>query len=382
MISVTELASAIEPTLIRQITDRAGPSSLHLGLGQPDLPMSKPVRDAIAAFAADGAAPYSPNLGTAACRRAVAAHEGAAAEEVMVTCGVQEALAVAIFGLVERGGEVLVPDPGFPAYANLVRAAGAEPVPYRLGAGWRLDPDAVVEAAGPKTTAMVLNTPSNPTGAVHAADDLEEVLGWCAEHDVTWISDEIYEDFTYDGPHVSARDFPASCDQGVKLSGLSKSHAMMGLRLGWLIGPAETIERLKPLHQHLVTCAPTVSQRAAIAALGSHGEIVASARTVFRERRDRMMALAGAIPGISFAEPAGAFYLLLDVSQYADAEGGSLPLSQAILSEVDVVTIPGRGFGEAGEGHLRLAYTVGVNILEEAMERLTRFFEGRSRRTG
>ncbi|MBA2661272.1 MAG: pyridoxal phosphate-dependent aminotransferase [Bradymonadaceae bacterium] len=376
LLALSQCASAIEPTLIRTLRERARPDSLDLGLGQPDLLVASEVREAVAAHIAAGAAPYSANLGLGPTREAVASHYGVDAARVMITCGVQQALAVAIFGMIDAGDDVLVPEPGFPAYPNLVRAAGGRPVPYRLDCakGWRLEAEAVERALTPKTRAIILNSPSNPTGAIFGRDDLKAVLDLVAGRGIAWISDEIYEDYIYGDRHHSPLDFGEHRDGGVKLGGLSKSHHMMGWRLGWLLGPEGLVEGLKPLHQHMVTCAPTPAQVAAVVALKHHERLVAETLAVFERRRAQTIAACRAIPGVDFAEPLGAFYLFLDVRAHANTLGTSLQLAYRVLDEANVVTIPGSGFGSGGEGFLRIAYTLDEARLGEALRRLKGFF--------
>jgi aspartate/methionine/tyrosine aminotransferase len=355
--------------LIRQITDRARPTSLHLGLGQPDLPLSEAARRALGDVRD---APYTSNRGDAELVERLRRRTGS---EVIVTCGVQEALAVAILGLVSPGADVLVPDPGFPAYPNLVRAAGANPIPYRLGPRFALDPERVDDAWTDDTVAVLLNSPSNPTGAVADPVALNAVVAICEERGVFWVSDEIYEDFVWEGRHHSAREFG---EQGIVVSGLSKSHAAMGLRIGWLSGPAETVDALVPLHQHLVTCAPTISQKAAVAMLDEHIDQVTHVRRVFQARRRRLLECVAQWPNVPAPSVEGAFYAFVDVRQLLDEGESSLDLALAILEEADVVTIPGSGFGEAGEGFLRLAYTVEEDMLEDALQRVGGYLRKRS----
>jgi aspartate aminotransferase len=293
----------------------------------------------------------------------------------MLTVGVQEAMAVALLGTVDPGDDVLVPDPGFPAYANLVRAAGGRPVSYPLTADFGLDPDAVEACATEDTRVIVLNSPSNPTGGVIGREALARLTRWCAERDILWVSDEIYEDFVWEGEHVSPREVAPEGAAGIVLGGLSKMCAMMGWRLGWLVSSVPVVEGLKPLHQHLVTCAPTLAQHAAIAALGTHESIVADIRAEFAVRRGVLLDILGEMSTMKMAAPAGAFYAFPDVSDWAEAFGGSLALCQALLAEEDVVTIPGAGFGRLGEGHLRIAYTIDAEQLTDALERVVRFLD-------
>ena len=374
----SDRAQSIEPTLIRALRSKMGPSTIDFGLGQTDLAVSESVRRRMQGRWSESlTAPYTPNAGSLQARRAVAAHVGAQADEIMLTCGVQEGLAVSILGLCNPGDEVLVPDPGFPAYANLVRAAGARPVAYPLKAptprspGWALDAAAVADRIGDDTALLVLNNPSNPTGSVHGADSLRETLEVAAGRGIGWISDEIYEDYVYDPPFVSAAD--VSSDRGIVLSGLSKSHHMMGWRLGWMIAPAETIEALTPLHQHLVTCAPRPAQEAAIAALDDHDEAMRKTLSVFKTRRRQVL---DGVDDLSLGSPAsvdGAFYLFLDVRPWLDAFENTADMARALLDEEDVMVIPGEGFGAGGLGHLRLAFTIGGGELNEGIRRIHAF---------
>lgn len=367
----SRFAQSIHPTLIRVVSERARPTSLHLGLGQPDLPLAPWARDALASVSL---APYGPNRGRPELVERIATKYGGAG--VIVTSGTQEALSLAVLGLVEPGWDVLVPDPGFPAYPNLVRAAGARPVPYALGDAFALDVDEVLAAWTPATRAVVLNSPSNPTGAVASEAATRAVVALCEDRGAFFISDEIYEDFVWEGAHFSPSAFGWN---GVVASGLSKSHAAMGLRVGWLAGPAEVLDRLVPLHQHLVTCASWASQQAAIAMLDHHEEQVASMTRVFGQRRDVTRASISSWP-VPPPRLDGAFYAFVDV-RGALAEGEStLDLALRILEEQDVVTIPGAGFGARGEGFLRLAYTVEQTILTEALHRVGDFLLERSTR--
>lgn len=361
-------AEAIIPSAIRDLTERAGPQSLHLGLGQPDTPMHpsvlEAIRDAIAPLAN-----YGPNLGTLQARKAVADHYGVELDSVLITAGVQEGLALSVLGLVEPGQKVLVPNPGFPAYPNLVRAAHATPVYYDLGGDWSLDLQRIEASWEVGVKAIIINSPGNPTGAVFTEAEIRKLVEWCEEREITIISDEIYEDFVYEGVHFSA--FEASNSSVIRLSGLSKSHSMMGWRLGWLIAEPSFVQGLKGLHQHLVTSAVVPIQDVIPTALAVHGEHTRAAVKTFSTRRDTLIqALRAEWPQMPEAVTAGAFYLLLDVRTASDRFGGSYPLALNILQEIDVVAIPGSGFGSGAEGYLRLAYTVEESKLEVAGARL------------
>ena len=376
MTRISARARAIEPSMIRTLRDLAGPDCIDLGLGQADLKVHPDALEAAHEVLREGHAPYSPNLGLSSLREAVGERYGIGGEQVMVTCGVQEGLAVAMLGLIEPGDEVLVPDPGFPAYPNLVRAAGGVPVTYALSAqDWGLDTEAVRAAITPRTRAILVNSPGNPTGALVDAPALARLVPIILEHDLLWISDEIYEDYIYEGEHASLADFAEVAHLGVRLSGLSKSHHMMGWRIGWLTGPQELVEELKPLHQHLVTCAPTLAQRAGAAALRHHAEVVANNMRIFHERRALALKMCAQIPGVVPSKAQGAFYIMLSVHTFlGDEHASCLDVARALLEQERVVTIPGAGFGPAGAGYLRIAYTVDVALLHTAFGRMGEFF--------
>lgn len=381
-LSPSARARSIEPTLIRALRAGMGPETIDFGLGQTDLPVSAAAaRGAAAVLHAGARAPYTPNAGLGEARAAVASHVGCAPDEVMLTCGVQEALAVSLLGLVEPGDEVLVPDPGFPAYANLVRACGATPVAYPLappaasGEPWALDLDAIAERIGPSSRLIILNNPSNPTGSLHSGEELGRLAALIERHDLAWLEDAIYEDYIWSGVFATLSSLESMQARGVRVSGLSKSHHVMGWRIGWMVAPAETIAALTPLHQHLVTCAPLPAQLALIEALKTHEEAMADARVILASRRQTVQRLLGPVEGLKVGAMQGAFYAFVDVRPWQGRFGSSRALAEALLAEQDVLVIPGEGFGEHGQGFVRIAYTVGEPALSQGLSRITTFLE-------
>lgn len=379
--ALSSRARAIEPTLIRSLRSKMGPETIDFGLGQADLPVSTVVKEALLQdWKEEIFAPYTPNAGLIEAREAVGRHCGVQAKEVLLTCGVQEALAVTIFGFLEHGDEVLVPDPGFPAYENLVRAAGGIPVPYRLRPpdesfrGWKLDLEEALKGITSSTKLAILNNPSNPTGTVLGRESLASFLNALEDQGVVWISDEIYEDYDWGGSFTTAREL-APHGSGLTLSGLSKSHHLMSWRLGWILGPEEIIEGLTPLHQHLVTSAPLPAQRAAIAALGSHHEAFSETAHHFRRRREIGLETLEDLEVIYPEGAGGAFYFFLDLRPWMSTFPNTLALAEALLREEDVMTVPGEGFGKQGLGHLRLAYTIEEKKLRTGLIRVRRFLE-------
>ncbi len=376
-IHIARRARVIEPTMIRSLRSEMKPSTIDFGIGQGDLPVADPV---LQQWRHQGpvSAPYTPNAGLDEARAAVAAHEECRPEEVILTCGVQQGLALALYGLCDDGDEVLIPDPGFPAYANLVRSAGATPVSYPLRPptenrpGWQLDVEAIDARLSSSTRALLLNNPGNPTGSVFQPQALQALVSTLAARSIPYISDEIYGDYDWVDRFRSLRRLPDS-GPGITLSGLSKSHHLMGWRLGWLISDAATVESLTPLHQHLVTCAPRPAQEAAIAALAHHDSVMEENHRVFGGRRQRVIDVLGdEVDGLTEA-CAGAFYCCLDVRPWLESFGDTATMARQLLDQEDVMVIPGEGFGPQGLGHLRIAYTIGEPQLSEGLKRIQQF---------
>ena len=342
-------------TLIRRIFEAAPTGAVNLGLGEPEGPTPEQVAEGGLRSVREGRTGYTPTAGRRDLLEAIAAGrtEAVSPEHVVVTAGSQEALFAALMLFVEPGREVLVPDPGYPAYPNIVELLGGIPVRYTLeaSAGYRLDAAVVLEGITADTCAVILNAPANPTGAMHRRDQLELLLAGLRERGLPFISDEIYSGLAWEQPCMSPAEL--SPDGGIVVSGLSKTHAMTGWRIGWAIAPRGLVEPLTAVHQHLVTCAPSISQGAALAALAPGG-VQAAGR--IRERLARGLELMdrelGKLPGIRYRRPDGGFYFFIQVSGCTDSER----LAFSILEQEQVVTIPGVAFGPGGEGCLRLSF--------------------------
>ena len=358
---------SLERTLIRRIFDAAPAGSLNLGLGQPDLATPETICAAGVAAIEERRTGYTPTAGDPELRARIAERYPTITpgpEGVLVTVGSQEALFVACLCLAEPGGELLVPDPGYPAYPTVARLVGARPVPYALRAerGFRLEADEVLRQLTARTTLVILCAPSNPTGACHPAEELERLVSELGRRGIGWISDEVYGELTYDGPLLSpARYAPAG---GLVIGGLSKEASMTGWRVGWLVGPPEVIARAIAIHQHVATCASSISQRAALAALAPTGRAACAAwRERLRGRRAQMALALAAVPRARFAPPDGAFYYFVDVSAHGDSEA----LAWRILERRRVITIPGEAFGPRGAGHLRLSFAAAEDDIERGV---------------
>ena len=368
----------IEKSMIRQVFDRARPGSINLGLGEPDLPTPDVIRREAARVILEEQNGYTSHAGLPALRERVASDYpflSGQQERVIITAGSQEALYLALMTLVDEGDEVLLPDPGFVAYPTIVRMAGGVPIFYRLPAAGRFgfDADEFRRGLSPRTKAVVLISPSNPTGRVLSNEDLGLMTAALAGTGAYVVSDEIYNELYY----TSAK--PASLsdryERTIVIGGLSKAMSMTGWRLGWLAGPAEVVKSALVLHGYVTTCASTVSQKAALAAWTDEAESARGLhRRTFRERRDHLRARVREDLGLRAVEPEGAFYMMVDVREY----GSSVEVTEKLL-ERRVITVPGAAFGAEGEGYLRVSFCADPETLSEGVRRMKEALEEKVR---
>jgi aspartate/methionine/tyrosine aminotransferase len=349
--------------------ERQGARIAHLEIGEPDFaPPEAAVEACRAALAADETG-YTDSRGLWALREAIAADlerrfgSSVPPERVLVTQGTSSAMTLVFSLLIEPGDEVLIPTPHYPCYPNFVRFAGGTPVFVETHAseGWRVDPERVRAAIGPRTRAIVLGSPANPTGAIQSRADVEAL----ANLGPTLISDEIYDGLVYDGrASTSALEFSADA---FVLDGFSKRYAMTGFRLGWVVAPAEAMRRLHVLQQNLFISLSPFVQRAGVAALAEGAEMTRAMTAACEARRGRLVeGLRRLGFGIERA-PEGAFYVLAEASRFG---GDSRKLAFNILERAHVGVTPGIDFGEAAEGMLRFCYAVDPDVIETALERL------------
>jgi aspartate aminotransferase len=368
----------IEKTLIRRMHDLADPSCIDLGLGELRFPTPRPILDHVRENLDGWKLGYTPNQGYAELRGLIAekSRVPVTADRICVTVGAQEALLAVLMVVVDRGDEVLVPDPGFPAYPSLVRMAGGEPksYPLRRERGFRLKADDVLAGIGEKTKAVILNSPNNPTGAVYEEAELKKLADGLRAAPILAISDEVYKEIAFGAPPPSIASFSDRC---AVIDSFSKSFCLTGWRIGWCAVPAELVGPLASFHQLAVTCAPAISQRAAIQALRGAAD-ADRARNVaeLKSRRDFAAACLRRYSDLGFVLPEGAFYLFVDVAPKRAGFGGSLDIALKLLAEDKVVTIPGVAFGSGGEGWLRLSFAPEPETLEEGIRRIGRRLAG------
>jgi aspartate aminotransferase len=371
----------IEKSLIRQVNDRADASCLNLGIGEPGFPPPRAILEHVRGHLGEWKAGYSAVEGLPELRRTVAEvasrDSGIAIDpaRVCITAGSQEALFVLLMTLLEPGDEVLVPDPGFPAYPSIARVACGTAVAYPLAAenGFHLDPATILSRITPKTKAIVLNTPNNPAGAIYGEESLAALAVGLAGSGIPVIADECYRALTF-GP--APRSFIRHYSDAVVVGSISKSHALTGWRLGWMIVPERLVGRFAGVHQLAVTCASVVSQRAAIFALrGGADEECAANLAELRRRRDLALAALREHTGMTAHEPEGAFYLFARADRECARAGGSLALAFKLIEEEKVVITPGAAFGPGGEGCLRVSFAAEPATISEGLEKLGRFLK-------
>lgn len=374
----SRLASGIPASGIKAMRERVRTLEgvIHFEVGEPDFPTPAEIIESAFKAARAGATRYTPTNGTVELRRAIAnriaRRDGSSVDpdHVVVTSGGTQALAVTLLTLVDAGDEVLIPDPGWPNYAGMVFVTGGRAVPYALLPERGFLPD-VAEIRGlitPRTKALLLNNPGNPGGAVFPRELVAELVELAAAHDLYVISDEIYEDFTFDAEHVPAAPFDRD-GRVVTISGFSKTFAMTGWRLGYAVAPAALAAEITKVAGPIVSCPSAVSQSAGQAALDLPVASIAAMRESYRRRRDTVVSIlrpAGLLPVV----PQGAFYAMVDLS-VVGSDTNALALS--LLERERVATTPGESFGERGKGYLRLSFATPEPDLSEGLRRIVRF---------
>ncbi|MBI1742834.1 aminotransferase class I/II-fold pyridoxal phosphate-dependent enzyme [Candidatus Acetothermia bacterium] len=367
--------NGIEKSLIRQVSDLAGPNAIPLGLGEPSFPTPQPLLEAARKFLEKGHVPYTPNAGLRELRELIAKATGRGIDHnwVCVTVGGQEAIFIAMLALVNLGDDVLIPNPGYPAYRTVAKLLGANIVdlPLRAQNGFSVSAEDVERAVTLKTKLIFLNSPQNPTGAVDSASELQRIAQLIAKRDIWVISDEVYSRIYYGEAPISIARF---AEKAIVVDSLSKTFSMTGWRLGWVIAPPELMQHLVALNQNAITCAPTVSQRVAMVALqGAADTAVGEMRDEYRRRREIMMESVKKFVGRPYTEPRGAFYLWLDVSHAVQEYGSTLELAKELVKQKQTVVSPGIGFGSRGEGYLRLSFAAEPEQIREGVKRLGEF---------
>ena len=372
--------SAFEVFVAARRLEAAGRHVVHLELGEPDWATAPHVLEAGVRALHDGHTRYVNPAGLPALRDAIAASlpwrgvRGASAENVVVVPGAKPMVFYALLAVLDAGDEVLVPDPGFPIYPSVVRFAGAVPVRYPLDATGAVDVARLAALIGPRTRALVVNLPGNPTGGVATPDALRAIAELALRHDLTVISDEVYGRIRYDRPADTIAALPGMLERTVIVDSFSKSYAMTGWRLGFGVLPAPLVERVTMLVVNGTSCTPPFVQLAGLAALTGPQDAVTTTVANLERRRDWLVDGLNGLPGIRCSRPDGAFYAFPDVRQIEERAGLSTEqLAARLLEAHGLAVLPGTGFGPGGAGHLRLSFASSPANLDLALERLREF---------
>lgn len=351
---------------------------ISFAAGEPDFNTPEPICDAAIQAIRDGFTKYTAGAGTIELREAIvqklARENGlnARPDQVVVSCGAKHSIYNALMALVEPGDEVILIAPYWMTYAEQIELAGGVPVfvDSARESGFVPDPEAIRAAVTPRTKALVLNSPCNPTGAVFPRSVLKEIAALALRHDFWIISDEIYERLTYGEPAMSVASLGREiAERTVTVNGCSKSYAMTGWRIGYAVAPLEVAQAMANLQDQVTSNPTSFAQVGAVVALGMPGDAVTAMRDEFRARRDLMAGLLAEIPGVEFAIPEGAFYIFASFSRALGLEeADDLALADRLLAEAHVAAVPGSVF--RGPGYLRLSYAASQQDIHEGIDRL------------
>jgi aminotransferase len=383
--ALSQRVQAVPPSGIRRFFDILATMDdvISLGVGEPDFDTPAPIVEAGIDSLRRGRTHYTSNYGTIELRRALAAHlEGRygvrydPATEILITVGASEAVDLALRATCDPGDEVILHEPSYVSYVPAITLSGgiAVHVSTRMEDDFALDPAAVEAAITPRTKALFLGYPCNPTGAVLPADVQDVLAAIAVRHDLLVYSDEIYDRLAYGTyTHRAMSALPGMRDRTILMGGFSKAYAMTGWRVGYLCAPAALLEGIVKVHQYGIMSAPTTAQDAALVALTT-GEADVERMVAEYDRRRRMFVDGLNALGLRTFEPRGAFYAF---PQVTDATGlDSETFAQRLLEEEHVAVVPGGAFGPSGEGHVRACYATSYEQLEEALRRIGRFVRG------
>lgn len=379
---VSQRALGIKPSGIRRFFDIAATMKdvISLGIGEPDFDTPAPVVAAGIAALQRGETHYTSNSGLIELREALSDHLEThynvtydPAMEVLVTVGVSEALYLAMAALLDPGDEIIFAEPCFVAYEATALMVGATPVmvPTTPDTGFQLTAEAIEAAVTPKTKALLIASPNNPTGAVIDHERLTAIAAVAAKHNLVVISDEIYDRLVYGIEHVCFAGLPGMRERTIVLQGFSKAYAMTGWRVGYAAGPAALLAEMRKLHQYLIMSAPTASQWAAIKALEIGEPFVEAMRAEYDRRRKLIVGGLNDL-GLLCVEPKGAFYA------FPCIEGTGMDdntFAELLLQEEHIAAVPGRAFGPSGVGFMRMSYATAYEKIEQALDHIAGFIQ-------
>lgn len=378
MSNLSRLAQTYPASGIRRMFDLAASYDdvVNLCLGEPDFDTPVHVCEAAKAALDKGYTHYTPNAGLPALRDSISTKYAREygleyeRENVVISTGAIEAILLSLLAIVNPGDDVIVPDPAFPAYAGQLALVGANSicVPVYEENDFRLQATDIEKAITPSTRALLLNSPSNPLGAVLEEEDLEAIAAVAKRHNLMVISDEVYEKIIFDGRvHHSITQIEGMQERTVIINGFSKTYAMTGWRLGYLLAPNDIVTQMPKMQEGIVSCLPAFIQEAGLAALEGSNEPVNDMVKQYTHRRNILIDGLNAIPGISCQKPSATFYAFPNIKAFGKT---SVEFAEELLKEAGVVTVPGSAFGSMGEGYLRLSFANSDENLKEAVRRI------------
>ena len=363
---------------IRQIHELAErlPDVVRLHIGEPSVTTPRHIIDAAFRAAQTGHTHYTPNAGLLSLRQLIAERmrqkcgNTPSTNQIVVTTGAVTAIASVLLAVADIGDEILIPDPGWPNYESMILSQAAIPKRYRLNKanGFQPDVDEMESLIGERTRAIIVNSPANPTGAVFHRKTMEQIVALAESHGLYIISDEVYDEIVFNGEHVSP--FQYGSPAVVSVYSFSKTYAMTGWRVGYAVGPEPLMALVTKLQEPLVSCASSVSQKAAEAALSGPQDFVAEMRRTYLERRDSALRLLDEC-NIPHVQPNGTFYLMIDLQDVA--EGDPSQLAIRLLEEYRVAVAPGTTFGETSRYMVRLSLAARTEDILEGIRRIDRF---------
>jgi len=376
---LSERVKMLPVSAVRVLSDSSkGSGVIRLTAGDPDFKTPKHIVEAALREAEEGLTHYTSSAGLPQLREAIARKlrtENALSydpmREIAVTNGGTGALALTFLALLNPGDRVLIPDPGWTNYKPMIIAAGGEAVgyPLRRENGFKPNISELEALVTDRTKVIVVNTPSNPTGAVYDKELLGELVELAVKKNLYIVSDEVYEKVVFDGfSHVSTATLPGAFERTITVNSLSKTYAMTGWRVGYAAGPESVVSAISALNSALNSCPPSVSQAAAIAAINGPQDVVDKMVEEYKSRRNYFIASLNEIPGVEALRPSGAFYAFAD---FSSIEKSSVKMNQRLLSDARVAGIPGSAFGDAGEGYIRFSFASSMEDLKEAANRIS-----------
>jgi aspartate/methionine/tyrosine aminotransferase len=376
--------SAFEVLARAKALERQGKEIVHLEIGEPDFDTPAHIKEAAKRALDANATHYGPSAGLPELREAIAKHTTetrgvpVSPEQVVVTPGAKPIMFFTIMALVDRGDEVIYPNPGFPIYESVINFVGGVPVPIPLReeSDFGFDLDLFEKRLSPKTKLIIVNSPENPTGGVLDRAQIERIARLATERNIPVMTDEIYRQFLYDGEFVSFYAQPGMHQRAILLDGFSKSYAMTGWRLGYGVMPAELAEHVTRLMVNSNSCTASFVQLAGVAALQGDHDPVRKMVAEFKRRRDIVVDGLNKLPGVTCKRPRGAFYVFPNIT---GSNRTSAEVADRLLQEAGVAVLSGAAFGAHGEGYLRISYANSEANLRKALKRMRPVFEAFAR---